>query len=156
MSIPLSLEDRVALVTGGSRGIGAAVVRMFVGAGAKVVFNYQKSKAQADALVAECGAQNCAAIACDLSGTETAQALVSAAVEKFGRLDVLVCNHGIWESQDVPIEKMSERQWERTLAVNLDSVFALIKHSVAQMKKQVLRRGSAGHIVLVSSTAGQR
>src|SRR5215471_1197879 len=119
MSIPLSLEDRVALVTGGSRGIGAAVVHMFVGAGAKVIFNYQKSKAQADSLIAECGAEKCAAVACDLSGTETAHALVDATVATFGRLDVLICNHGIWESQDVPIERMAEQQWERTFAVNL-------------------------------------
>src|SRR6516162_1373245 len=156
MSIPLSLTGKVALVTGGSRGIGAAVVRMFVDAGAKVVFNYQKARDRAEALVAECGAANCSAVACDLKGTNTAKSLVDATVAKFGRLDILVCNHGIWESQDVPIEKMPEAQWGQTLAVNLDSVFALIKHSVAQMKKQNRAGAVAGHIVLVSSTAGQR
>jgi len=73
---------------GGSRGIGAATVRLLVEAGAKVVFNYQKARAAADALVKECGAERCHAVACDLSGTETAAALVEAAVERFGRVDI--------------------------------------------------------------------
>jgi len=68
----LSLSGKVALVTGGSRGIGAATVRMFVVAGARVLFNYEKAKPQADQLVNELGPENCAAIACNLSGTQTA------------------------------------------------------------------------------------
>jgi len=150
----LSLDSKVALITGGSRGIGASAVRMFAEAGAKVVFNYQSAKPQADDLVRECGAKNCRAVQCDLSTTEAAQRLVATAIADFGRLDILVANHGIWPPEDAPIDRMSEEQWHRTVAVNLDSVFALVKHSVAQMKKQ---GGSpAGHIVLVSSTAGQR
>ncbi len=142
----------MALITGGSRGIGAATVRMFVAAGAKVVFNYQVAKGQAEALVRECGAENCRAVQCDLSTTEAARQLVSSAISAFGRLDILVANHGIWPPEDAPIDRMSDEQWHRTIAVNLDSVFALAKHSVGQMKKQ----GGGGHIVLVSSTAGQR
>jgi 3-oxoacyl-[acyl-carrier protein] reductase len=147
----LTLNAQVALITGGSRGIGAAAVRLFVGAGAKVVFNYQAAKAQAEALVQECGAGNCRAVQSDLSTTEAARQLVSSAISAFGRLDILVANHGIWPPEDAPIDRMSEEQWHRTIAVNLDSVFALVKHSVGQMKKQ-----GGGHIVLVSSTAGQR
>ena len=147
----LSLNSKVALITGGSRGIGAAVVKLFVAAGAKVVFNYQAAKPQADKLVEECGLENCRAVRADLSGTESAQGLVSSAISAFGRLDILVANHGIWPPQDAPIDHMSDDQWHRTIAVNLDSVFALVKHSVAQMKKQ-----GSGNIVLVSSTAGQR
>jgi 3-oxoacyl-[acyl-carrier protein] reductase len=124
---------------------------MFVQAGAKVVFNYQAAQAQADALVRELGAGNCRAIQCDLSTAGAAQQLVSAAVAAFGRLDVLVANHGIWPAEDAPIDRMSEEQWHRTIAVNLDSVFAVVKHSVGQMKRQ-----GSGHIVLVSSTSGQR
>jgi 3-oxoacyl-[acyl-carrier protein] reductase len=150
-SMQLSLASKVALITGGSRGIGAATVRMFVAAGAKVVFNYQAAQAQAEALVRELGAANCRAIPSDLSTTEAAGQLVSAAIAVFGRLDILVANHGIWPAEDAPVDRMSDEQWHRTVAVNLDSVFALIKHSVAQMKKQ-----GGGHIVLVSSTAGQR
>jgi 3-oxoacyl-[acyl-carrier protein] reductase len=149
----LSLEGKVALITGGSRGVGAAAVRMFVAAGARVLFNYQKAKGQADQLVQELGAGKCAAVACDLSGTETARDLVAATLQRFGRLDILVVNHGIWPPDDAPVDQMADAQWRTTVAVNLDSVFGLIKHSVAQMKKQ---SKSGGHIVLVSSTAGQR
>jgi 3-oxoacyl-[acyl-carrier protein] reductase len=156
MSITLSLDGKVALITGGSRGIGAAAVRMFVAAGARVMFNYQKSKAQAERLVKELGDKCCAAIHCNLSGTGTAQELVEATVQRFGRLDILIANHGVWPPDDTPVEKMSDEQWRSTVAINLDSVFALIKHSVAQMKKQKRVGSASGHIVLVSSTAGQR
>ena len=156
MPISLSLENRVALITGGSRGIGAATVKLFVTAGAKVMFNYEKSRDRAEQLVQELGGDGCAAMACNLSGTESARELVAATIKRFGRLDVLVANHGIWPPEDAPIDQMSDSQWRTTLAVNLDAVFSLIKHSVAQMKKQGKTKGATGHIVLVSSTAGQR
>jgi 3-oxoacyl-[acyl-carrier protein] reductase len=153
----LTLNSKVALITGGSRGIGAAAVRAFSAAGAKVVFNYQSAKAQAEALVRECGQEKCHAVASDLSTTEAARQLVSNAVSAFGRLDILVANHGIWPAEDTPVDRMSDEQWHRTINVNLDSVFSLVKHSVAQMKKQGAAPGSpAGHIVLISSTSGQR
>lgn len=152
----LSLSGKVALVTGGSRGIGAATVRMFVAAGARVMFNYQKAKAAADKLVQELGAENCASFACDFSGIESARGLVAATISRFGRLDILVANHGVWPAADAPVDQMSDEQWRSTVAVNLDSVFSLVKHSVAQMKKQKTPGATAGHIVLVSSTAGQR
>jgi len=179
----LSLSSKVALITGGSRGIGAATVRLFVGAGAKVVFNYQSAKAKADELVRECGTASCRAVQSDLSTAEAAKELVAAALAAFGRLDILVVNHGIWPPEDVPIDRMTEEQWHRTIAVNLDSVFGLVKYAVGQMKKQgghppphqrkiepdkdrdhapqssqagIRPPEPAGHIVLVSSTAGQR
>ncbi len=152
-SVPtLSIEGRVALVTGGSRGIGAATVRLFVSAGARVVFNYVRAHAEAQCLVEECGADHCHAVQADLTGTANAAALVQAAVERFGSLDALVLNHGIWVSKGVDIDQMTDEQWRTTLAVNLDSTFAVVKRAVAHMKRQA--RG--GHIVLVSSTAGQR
>src|SRR5260221_5965607 len=147
----LTLNSKVVLITGGSRGIGAAAVRLFVAAGAKVVFNYQAAKAQAEDLVRECGAANCQAVQSDLSTTEAGRQLVANAISAFGRLDILVANHGIWPPEDAPIDRMSDEQWHRTMAVNLDSVFSLVKHSVGQMKKQ-----GSGDIVLISSTAGQR
>jgi 3-oxoacyl-[acyl-carrier protein] reductase len=150
--VTLSLEGKAALITGGSRGIGAATVRLFVRAGAKVVFNYLHSAAEAEKLVAECGKDRCYAVQADLSGTTTAEALVEAAVQHFGALDILVGNHGIWPANDTAIDQMPDEQWGRTVAVNLDSMFALVKHSAAVMKRQ--QRG--GHIVLISSTAGQR
>jgi 3-oxoacyl-[acyl-carrier protein] reductase len=155
MSVPLSLDGKVALITGGSRGIGAATVRMFVQAGARVLFNYERAKAEAEKLVRECGEANCAAVACNLDGTNTARDLVAAAVQRFGRLDIMVANHGVWPPEDTPIDKMPDEQWRKTVSINLDSVFALVKHSVAQMKKSASAESPA-HIVLISSTAGQR
>jgi len=150
-NVRLSLEGKVALVTGGSRGIGAATVRLFVQAGARVVFNYVRSLAEARHLEQECGADRCHAVWADLTGTANGGPLVHAAVERFGSLDVLVVNHGIWPA-DAGIDQMSDEQWRTTLAVNLDSSFAVTKHAVAQMKQQ----GRGGHIVMISSTAGQR
>ena len=156
MSVTLALSNQVALITGGSRGIGAATVRLFAAAGAKVVLNYRTAKAEADALVKECGAENCHAIACDLSSAEAAAPLVRATVERFGRIDILVANHGVWPATDIGVDKMADQQWRSTLAVNLDAVFGLVKHSVAQMKSQPPTGAAAGHIVLISSTSGQR
>ncbi len=151
--VVLSLENRVAVVTGGSRGIGAAIVRMFTQAGARVVFNYQKAKADAEHLVEECGgSERCIAVSADLSSIRAAGALITAAVQHFGKVDIVVGNHGVWPPQDAPVNQMSEEQWRSTLAINLDSIFGLVKHGVAQMKKQ----RSRGHVVLISSTAGQR
>jgi len=148
----LSLDGQVALITGGSRGIGAAAVRLFVAAGARVAFNYQRAKAEAARLVEVFGDQRAYAVQADLSDVKAADALVRAAVGRFGALDVLVVNHGIWPPRDTPIDEMTERQWHTTVATNLDSSFALVKHAVAHMKRQ----GRGGKIVLVSSTAGQR
>jgi 3-oxoacyl-[acyl-carrier protein] reductase len=155
MPVSLSLDGRVALITGGSRGIGAAAVRMFVQAGARVFFNYEKAKAAAEGLVRECGADNCSAIQCDLNGTESPQELVAACVQQFGRLDILVANHGVWPSEPASIDKMADEQWRRTVAINLDAVFGLVKHSVREMRKTAGAQ-SPCHIVLISSTSGQR
>jgi 3-oxoacyl-[acyl-carrier protein] reductase len=156
MPVTLSLENQVALITGGSRGIGAATVRMFVAAGAKVMFNYEKARDRAEKLVKELGQERCATAACDLSSPEAGRELVAATVKRFGRLDILVANHGIWPADDIPVDQMPEAHWRRTISINLDAVFSLVKHSVAQMKKQGKSSGGAGHIVLISSTAGQR
>ena len=149
--VELSLQGKVALITGGSRGIGAACVRMFARAGAKVVFSYQKASRRAQDLVRECGDKQCGAVQADLDDAKSAKKLVEAAVKQFGRLDCLVVNHGIWPPDDVPVNEMSDEQWRRSIGINLDSVFGLVKHAVAQMKQQ-----RSGHIVIVSSTAGQR
>jgi 3-oxoacyl-[acyl-carrier protein] reductase len=151
--VVLSLEDRVAIVTGGSRGIGAAIVRLFIQAGARVVFNFKNAGAVADALAAKCGgATRCLAVQAELGSSQAAQPLVEAAVKQFGRLDIIVGNHGVWPPHDAPIDQMSDEQWRSTQAINVDSLFGLVKHGVAQMKKQ----RSGGHVVLISSTAGQR
>lgn len=155
MPIPLSLAGKVALVSGGSRGIGEAIVRMFTSADAKVAFSYRSARAQAEVLTKECG-PNCVPIAADLNHPEAARSLVAETVARLGRLDILIANHGVWPVEDAPIERMSDEQWRSTLSINLDGVFGLIKHGVAQMKAQPRNNGPAGHIVLISSTSGQR
>jgi 3-oxoacyl-[acyl-carrier protein] reductase len=159
--ISLALENKVALITGGSRGIGAETVRLFIEAGARVAFNYRQAREQAETLAAQCGgAARCVAFEQDLSTPADGHTLVASAVRAFGRLDVLVANHGIWTAKDAPIAEMAEAQWRRTLEVNLDSVFGLVQAAVAQMDRQAGPSPapgiSRGHIVLISSTAGQR
>jgi 3-oxoacyl-[acyl-carrier protein] reductase len=156
MSIPLSLEGRVALITGGSRGIGAATVRMFAAAGAKVVFSYRSARSQAEVLAKQCGNDFCHAVESDLKTPDAARLLVADAAKHFGRLDILVANHGVWPVEDVSIERMTDEQWRSTLSINLDAVFGLVKYAVAQMKSQPRISPAAGHIVLISSTSGQR
>lgn len=156
MSISLSLSGKVALISGGSRGIGAATVRLFTAAGAKVAFSYRNAGAQAEALAQECGPENCYPIQSDLNNPDAARSLVAETSKHFGRLDILIANHGVWPVEDVPIEQMSDQQWRSTLSINLDGVFGLIKHAVAQMKAQPRTSSPAGHIVLISSTSGQR
>src|SRR5664279_5332838 len=116
----MALDGKVTLITGGSRGIGAATVRLFVRAGARVVFNYRSAKADAERVVAECGADNCFAVQADLTGMAGSRALVQSAVDHFGALDILVANHGIWPPNDIPIDQMTDEQWQTTVAVNLD------------------------------------
>ncbi len=153
--VQLSLAGRTALITGGSRGIGAATVQLFRQAGAKVAFSYRAAQQQAEALVEECGgAAVCHALRQELQTAEDGQALVDAAVATMGRVDCLVVNHGIWPPQDVPVSTMSDAQWRNTMGINLDSAFGLVRAAVAHMQgSETLPRG---HIVLVSSTAGQR
>jgi 3-oxoacyl-[acyl-carrier protein] reductase len=166
MAVALSLEGKVALITGGSRGIGAACVRLFREAGAQVAFNYRTARVAAEALVAENrGPDHCAAFAQELATPEDGRRLVRSTVERFGRLDILIANHGIWEPSDQPIATLPESQWRATLAINLDSVFGLVQAAVAQMQRQISTKsppdgqappGASGDIVLISSTAGQR
>ena len=153
--IPLSLYGKVALITGGSRGIGAATVRMFRQAGARVIFSYEKARETAEALAAELGGPAfCRAIQQPLATPQDGRTLIAAALAGFGQLDCLVVNHGVWPAHDQPIATMPDGQWERTLSINLASVFGLVQAATAHMLAQP--GPVRGHIVLIASTAAQR
>ena len=149
----ITLKDEVAVITGGSRGIGAATVKVFVAAGAKVVFNYQRANRAAKKVIESCKGLEGQAFAerADVSSMADARRLVEAAVSRFGKLDILVANAGIWNYHPLPIEKVTEKQWDEMMAVNLKGVYSLVHHAVPQM---IRRKG--GRIIVVSSTAGQR
>ena len=147
----LGLADRVALVTGGSRGIGKAVVELFASYGAHVVVNYVRDEAAAAATVKTAQAHGVKALAlrADVSQLDQAEQLLQQTVEHFGRLDFLICNAGIWEG--APVEAISEELWNKTLGINLKGTWSVCRAAVPLMKQQ-----GFGRIVIVSSTAGQR
>lgn len=167
--VSLSLAGRTALVTGGSRGIGAATVRLFRQAGARVAFSYRTAADQAQALAEECGGpERCRPIQQDLATPEDGESLVAATLEAFGDLDILVANHGIWPPVETSVATMTTAQWRLTQATNVDSVFGLVHAAAAHMLTRPRAAGSGetagcvplqparGHIVLIASSAGQR
>lgn len=147
----LGLAGRVALVTGGSRGIGKAVVGLFAECGAHVGVNYVRDEAAASAAVkmAQDHGVKAIAIKADVSQLDQAESLLQQTVEHFGRLDFLICNAGIWEG--APVEEISEELWDKTLEINLKGTWSVCRAAVPLMKQQRF-----GRIVIVSSTAGQR
>jgi 3-oxoacyl-[acyl-carrier protein] reductase len=147
----IDLRGRRALVTGGSRGIGAATARLLARAGADVMIGYRSRAGEAGRMVAELTALgvSAAAHAADISGRAGAEALVAATVEELGGLDIYVGNAGIWPEEDVPVSEMDDERWARTIRENVDSIFYTTR-AVARVISE------HGRIVLVSSTAGQR
>jgi len=147
----LGLADRVALVTGGSRGIGKAVVALLASCGKHVVVNYvrdEEAAAETVAMAQTCGVR-ALAVQADVSKTAEAERLLRQAVEHFGRVEFLICNAGIWEGG--PVESLSEELWDKTLDLNLKGTWSICRAAVPLMKEQ-----GFGRIVIVSSTAGQR
>ena len=149
----ISLAGKAALITGGSRGIGAAAVKLFAQAGADVVFNYHKAKDAALLIEQEARKHGTRveAFKADVSRHADNKKLVDHAVTRLGRLDILVANAGVWNNDDLPIESMTEKQWDDMIRINLKSVYSIIHFAVPQMIKQ-----KGGKIIPISSTAGQR
>jgi 3-oxoacyl-[acyl-carrier protein] reductase len=142
------LDNKIALITGGSRGIGEAIVRRFVAQGAAVAFTYLSSSEKADKIVAELSAEgaNIKAYQSNAASYSEAEALVSQVVADFGAIDILVNNAGI--TKDTLMLRMSEEQWDAVIDSNLKSIFNMTKHVL----KPMLRRG--GSIINMSSVVG--
>lgn len=147
----IDLSGKAAVVTGGSRGIGRACCLALAKAGARVCVNYRLERPSADLVVQrieEAGGE-AFSLCADVADRSQADMLVDEAVDRFGRLDVLVTSAGIWKGS--PIEEMSDGEWREMLGVNLDGTFHPIRAAVSHMKER-----HSGRIVTISSTAGQR
>jgi len=149
----ISLAGKAALVTGGSRGIGAATVKLFARAGADVVFSYHRNR-QAAARVGQEARRNGTRIEsfqADSGSMADTRKLVEFARDRLGRIDILVANAGVWNQEDIGVEHLTERDWDEMMQVNLKGVYTVIHFTVPHMISQ-----GAGRIVTVSSVAGQR
>ena len=140
------LDGKVALITGGSRGIGAALVRSLAEAGARVAFTYRSSAGPAQALVEELGAQHVTAYQSDAADYSAAEELVKTVVADLGGLHILINNAGV--TRDTLLLRMNEEQWDTVMDNNLKSVFNLTKHALRSMMR------GGGSIINVSSIVG--
>ena len=144
------LEGKVAIVTGGSRGIGRAIAEDLAKHGAKVVVNYNSNADAANETVAAIEALGSEAIAvqADVSNFDQAQALAKAATEKFGQIDILVNNAGT--TKDTLLMMMKEAQWDDVININLKSAFNMSK----AVARPMIRRKQGGRIINISSVSG--
>ena len=146
-----SLRGKRALVTGGSRGIGAATALLLAEHGTSVAIGYRTRQADAEAVITAARALGVRAhaIAADIGSVEGAQRLVDNATERLGGLDFFIGNSGIWIPDDVPLARMADDQWRRTMRENVDSMFFTTRAAAKVLTDH-------GRVVLVASTAGQR
>jgi 3-oxoacyl-[acyl-carrier protein] reductase len=142
------LQDKTILITGGSRGIGAAVVQAAMARGASVAFTYRHSAETAETLAqdmtTEYPDQQCLALACDVADLDAMQQMIKEVIEQFGRVDALVNNAGI--TRDTALARMSREQWDEVITTNLGSMYNAIQPLLLQLVKQ-----RAGAIVNLSS-----
>lgn len=145
----INLNGRVALVTGGSRGIGAAIAVLFARAGADVAITYFSDRKNADRVkrqIEQLG-RSCLVIRVQVSSPASVRRAVTKAAGEFGKIDILVNNAGIW--RPASLRHMTEAQWNETIDINLKGVFLFCKAVLPAMKK-------GGKIINIASTAGQR
>ena len=139
------MERKVVLITGASRGIGAAAARRFAAGGCRVVINYTHSRAQAEALAAETGGW---AVQADVADPAQVRRMVDNVLDKFCQLDILICNAGV--AQQKLFGDLTDSDWRQIFAVNVDGTF----HAIRAALPHFLHR-KAGRILTVSSMWGQ-
>lgn len=148
----ITLANRIALVTGGSRGIGAASAIKFAEAGIRgLAINYKNDREAATRVAAACEERGAQVITlrADVSRPASVRKMIERILKRFDRLDILVANAGIWK--EAAIEEMTEREWDETININLKSIYACCHEAARVMIEQ-----GRGTMILVSSTAGQR
>ena len=147
----ISLGGKRALVTGGSRGIGAATALLLAQCGADVAIGYRSRRSDAESVAARVRGfgVRAAAFATDVAARDGADVLVERAAEALGGLDIFVGNAGIWPADEMALADMSDDRWRRTVAQNLDSIFFTCRAAAGRIER-------GGRLVLVASTAGQR
>jgi 3-oxoacyl-[acyl-carrier protein] reductase len=147
----IDLSGQVAIVTGGSRGVGAATVHLLAQAGASVaiVFQRREGAARDVARQVEQAGGRATIIQGDVARADDCQRIVDETIRAFDRLDIYVANAGIWPEEDVGVATMPDDRWQQTMRVNLDSVFFGTRSAIPRMHDD-------GRLVIVSSTAGQR
>ncbi len=147
----IDLRGKRAIVSGGTRGIGAAVSKMLAAAGADVGVAYLSRDDEALALVDHIrqSGRDAFSFRGDLSTAEANQAFIHKAQQQFGSVDIVVGNSGIWPPVPTNVEVLDDARWRKTLATNLDGMFYLARAAVPVLK-------SGGRLIFVSSTAGQR
>jgi 3-oxoacyl-[acyl-carrier protein] reductase len=143
------LAGKVVLVTGASGGLGSATARAFAAEGARLVLHFHSRREEAERLAEALGAVESLVTGADLRDESQVRALFAAAGQRFGRVDTLVANAGVWCERKVPIADMSLAQWQETLAADLTSVFLCCREFL-----QLVRTQQQGNIVMIGSTAG--
>jgi 3-oxoacyl-[acyl-carrier protein] reductase len=147
----ISLRGKRALVTGGSRGIGAATALLLAECGADVGIGYRARQTDAAEIVRQLAERGVRAFAhaADVSTLAGTNSLFERVERELGGLDIFVGNAGIWPPNDVPLAEMTDERWRRTMAENVDAMFFTTRAAARRLDR-------GGRIVLVSSTAGQR
>lgn len=147
----IDLRGKRAVVTGGSRGIGASTARLLAAAGADVGIGYRSRTADAEAVVQELRGRGVKAFAhaTDLAERAGIEALFERAARELGGVDIFVGNAGVWPVEEVAVAELDDDRWHRTMRENVDAIFFGSRLAARTL-------GPGGRIVLVSSTAGQR
>ena len=143
----MKLENKVAIITGGTAGLGMATVKRFLDEGATVVFTYRSGKEKADAMLAELEGKPVAAFHADVSVSADVQALIAFTIEKYGRIDILINNAGVFDKRKNILE-LSEDEWDTVMNTNGKSIYLTCKYAIPYMIE-----AGGGTIVNVSSVA---